>query len=312
MREMSGIVQHLRYVGWEVTMPEWVIDEVLEQVRAGSVSKVLETAIRKAGVNADVEARETSERVARLEKAGWGEWAPDKMKLTTRIRRGRVCFEVGRQIMTACMDLDSHMAAEAMVGSREAAAEDEGVGEEQVSREESSVGPSEGLTAAKAPVGARASSRVVKNGPRGRSRATRAARSKEAYEVQAIVDLKKTTWITPGKKLKYRVRWKGYPESDDTWEYAMTLAKSEELLRAFKLQTLLNWAAEATSADRGRRAAVAQLQEEERAIGGLLESEQVESDDVGPKTAQVARKPVGTGSMPRTSQRRRTPSEEAA
>ncbi len=40
------------------------------------------------------------------------------------------------------------------------------------------------------------------------------------YIIKEIVDKRKK-----GKKIEYRVRWKGYTESDDTWEPRDTLIK---------------------------------------------------------------------------------------
>jgi ''chromo'' (CHRromatin Organisation MOdifier) domain. len=57
----------------------------------------------------------------------------------------------------------------------------------------------------------------------------------EVYVIEKIVDKK----LTKEGKVKYFLKWKDYPESDNTWEMAEDL-DCDDLIRAFEE----NWAVE--------------------------------------------------------------------
>nr|XP_054748207.1 chromodomain Y-like protein 2 [Lytechinus pictus] len=50
------------------------------------------------------------------------------------------------------------------------------------------------------------------------------------FEVQVILDSRKTK----GGEFEYKIRWKGYGPSEDTWEPEENLIHCEELLRDYK------------------------------------------------------------------------------
>jgi hypothetical protein len=49
------------------------------------------------------------------------------------------------------------------------------------------------------------------------------------YEVEAIVAHRKR-----GNGYQYRVKWVGYPSSEDTWQNAESLKRAKEILQAYK------------------------------------------------------------------------------
>ena len=55
------------------------------------------------------------------------------------------------------------------------------------------------------------------------------AQDQEEYEVEKILDKK-----TSGKKTWYLVKWKGYPDSDRTWESKTNLRKAKESIEDFE------------------------------------------------------------------------------
>ena len=52
----------------------------------------------------------------------------------------------------------------------------------------------------------------------------------EEYVVEKIVGCR-----TKKGRVEYRIRWKGYDESDDTWEPAENLQKVQKLIREYEL-----------------------------------------------------------------------------
>jgi len=58
------------------------------------------------------------------------------------------------------------------------------------------------------------------------------ATEEKQYEVQAIVDDK----IESDGQHLYKVRWKGYPASEDTWQPEASLTQSQDPLNSYKQQ----------------------------------------------------------------------------
>lgn len=56
-------------------------------------------------------------------------------------------------------------------------------------------------------------------------------KGQEEFEVEEIIDSKKAS--PRSKKIEYRVKWKGYPPSESTWEPAENVANSKKLIADF-------------------------------------------------------------------------------
>lgn len=53
--------------------------------------------------------------------------------------------------------------------------------------------------------------------------------SEEKYEVEAITE----HYTTPGGRYRFLIKWKGYPQSQNTWEPLSALAGCQALLAAY-------------------------------------------------------------------------------
>jgi hypothetical protein len=51
----------------------------------------------------------------------------------------------------------------------------------------------------------------------------------EEWEVEAIIKHKRTRW-----GIRYRVKWKGYPSSENSWEPESNLEHAADILAAYK------------------------------------------------------------------------------
>ena len=58
----------------------------------------------------------------------------------------------------------------------------------------------------------------------------------EEFEVEAIRDSRIRRWTDKKMYHQYLVKWKGYPEYENTWEWEDTLINSKELVEAYKQQ----------------------------------------------------------------------------
>ena len=54
-------------------------------------------------------------------------------------------------------------------------------------------------------------------------------KNEEEFEIESIIDSKKV-----GKRTLYRIRWKGYPASDDSWLPESALEHARDALADFR------------------------------------------------------------------------------
>jgi hypothetical protein len=60
--------------------------------------------------------------------------------------------------------------------------------------------------------------------------------NEEEYEVEALRDCRTSKWTDKRMYKQYLVKWKGYPEWENTWEWEDTLVNSKDLVKEYNRQ----------------------------------------------------------------------------